>query len=252
MSNIQKIGNPARQSNNLLFQRRSLLKTLSLAALLPVGLGAYPSGIVIAADGVPLPENVMTPDAALKRLLDGNKRYVSGKISVRDFNVNRAVLAKGQNPYACILSCADSRVAPELCFDESRGDLFVTRLAGNYASLDILASLEYGAAVLKAPLIMVLGHTDCGAIKAGMKADKENVDFPGHIQTITSELKSAVKEGVKLPGNATDNVAKENVRLNVAKLKESTPILRQLVADKKLMVVGGLYHLDTGKVEFLT
>ena len=72
MSNIQKIGNPARQSNNLLFQRRSLLKTLSLAALLPVGLGAYPSGIVIAADGVPLPENVMTPDAALKRLLDGN------------------------------------------------------------------------------------------------------------------------------------------------------------------------------------
>ena len=78
------------------------------------------------------------------------------------------------------------------------------------------------------------------------------MDFPGHIQIITSELKTAVKEGLKLPGNATDNVAKENVKLNVAKLKESTPILRQLVGDNKLLVVGGLYHLDTGKVELLT
>ena len=252
MNHIRNNNNSTLQSNELLLQRRSVLKTLSLATLLPVGFGAYSSGAAIAADGVPLPENVMTPDAALKRLLEGNKRYVSGKIRVRDYSVNRSILATGQNPYACILSCADSRVAPELCFDESRGDLFVTRLAGNYASLDILASLEYGTAVLKAPLIMVLGHTDCGAIKSGMKADKENVDFPGHIQIITSELKTAVKEGVKLPGNATDNVAKENVKLNVAKLKESTPILRQLVGDNKLLVVGGLYHLDTGKVELLT
>lgn len=235
-----------------LLRRRSLLKALGLTILLPFGLEAFPLNKVLAADGFPIPKNVMTPEAALQRLLDGNKRYASGKTNSRDFSVNRAALAKGQNPYACVLSCADSRVSPELCFDESRGDLFVTRLAGNYVSLDILASLEYGAAVLNAPLIMVLGHTDCGAIKAAIKAEKDNVNFPGHIQTITSDLKSAVKAAIKMPGNSVDNIAAENVRLNVTKLKESTPILRQLVNDKKLIIVGGLYHLDTGLVELLS
>src|SRR5690606_28019741 len=102
----------------------------------------------------------------LERLMEGNERYASGNATIRDFESTRSLLAKGQNPYASLLSCADSRVSPELCFDEARGDLFVTRVAGNYVTNDIVASLEYGAAVLNSPLIMVLGHTQCGAIGA--------------------------------------------------------------------------------------
>jgi carbonic anhydrase len=149
------------------------------------------------------------------------------------------------------LSCADSRVSPELCFDEGRGDLFVNRLAGNYVSPDILASIEYGAAVLNAPLIMVLGHTECGAIKASIKADKDNAAFPGHIQTIATSLRGAVKAGQKDGGDLQTATTLENIKINVAMLKDSTPLLRQLVQSKKLKVVGGLYHLDTGKVELV-
>src|SRR3546814_3652059 len=98
--------------------------------------------------------------------MQGNARYASNASTHRDFVSTRAALATGQNPYACLLSCADSRVSPELCFDEARGDLFVTRIAGNYVTNDILASLEYGVAVLHSPLIMVLGHTRCGAIRS--------------------------------------------------------------------------------------
>ena len=162
-----------------------------------------------------------------------------------------AGLMAGQNPYACILSCADSRVSPEFCFDESRGDLFVNRLAGNYVSPDILASIEYGAAVLNAPVIMVLGHTECGAVKAAIKADKDNVDFPGHIQGITTALNPAVKAGEKDGGDLLGATTLANVKINVAMLKGSTPLLRKLVQEKKLIVVGGLYHLDTGKVDLV-
>ncbi len=128
-------------------------------------IGAIPlfsmSAAVKATSAPPKPDNVLSPDEALQRLMAGNKRYVSGKINSRDYSSTRAALAGGQNPFACILSCADSRVSPELCFDEERGDLFVTRVAGNYVTNDILASLEYAVAVLHSPLIMVLGHTRC-------------------------------------------------------------------------------------------
>ena len=232
--------------------RRSLLKLLGSSPFWMAGLGASASIVTQAIAAEPKPENVLAPEAALRRLMQGNERYVAGQTSTRNFQSARAALTKGQNPYACILSCADSRVSPEFCFDEDRGDLFVTRLAGNYVSMDILASLEYGAAVLKAPLIMVLGHTDCGAIKAAIKASQDNTDFPGHIQTITTDLSSAVQAGLKMKGNLVDTATRENIKINVQRLKESTPILRQLVRDNKLKVVGGLYHLDTGKVESIS
>jgi carbonic anhydrase len=228
--------------------RRQIFRVLGAAALLSL---ANDKTLLAASKSPPIPSNVMTPQAALKRLIDGNKRYVAGKVDTRNFNYTRAALTKGQNPYASILSCADSRVSPELCFDESRGDLFVNRLAGNYVSPDILASIEYGAAVLNAPLIMVLGHTDCGAIKAAIKAEKDSVDFPGHIQTITSSLQGAVKAGQKDGGDLLTATTLENIKINMASLKNSTPILRKLVEDKKLVVVGGLYHLDTGSVELI-
>lgn len=228
--------------------RRAVFKTIGVSTLFSV---LSCQKLFAASDSPPIPSNVITPDAALNRLMEGNKRYVAGKIGVRNFSKTREALTKGQNPYASILSCADSRVSPELCFDESRGDLFVNRIAGNYVSLDILASIEYGAAVLNTPLIMVLGHTDCGAIKSSIKADVDSVDFPGHIQTITTSLRDAVKAGQKGGGNLVVASTIENIKINVANLKQSTPLLRKLVEEKKLKVVGGLYHLDTGRVELV-
>jgi carbonic anhydrase len=153
-----------------------------------------------------------------------------------------------------VLGCADSRVSPELCFDEARGDLFVTRVAGNYVTTDILASLEYGAAVLKAPLIMVLGHTRCGAISATVDALKNDTNFPGHIQSITTALMPAIRASVAAgQENALVEAAtKENIRRNVGLLREATPILARSVREGKIKIVGGIYRLDTGRVELVS
>lgn len=230
------------------YSRRNLFKMIGSVSLLSI----LDSKILLAAsDSPPIPGNVMTPEAALKRLIEGNTRYVAGKSNIRNFSQTRAALTKGQNPFASILSCADSRVGPELCFDESRGDLFVDRLAGNYVTPDILASIEYGSAVLGASVIMVLGHSECGAIKAAIDADKNHTDYPGHIQSITTALNPAVKAGQKSGGDLLSATTLENIKMNVAMLKDSAPLLRKLVQDKKLMVVGGLYHLDTGKVDLV-
>ncbi len=229
------------------YQRRDFIKRLSLAG----GSLAVAPTLWAASPGVPKPDNVLNSQQALERLLQGNQRYVKNKPRTRQFEQTRKALAKGQNPYACILSCADSRISPEFCFDEERGDLFVTRVAGNFASDAVLASLEYGTAVLGASLIMVLGHTSCGAVKAAIKAQQENHSFPGHIQTLTTALAPAVREALPKGGDLVESVTLENIRANVRKLRESNPLLTQLQAEKKLQVVGGLYHLDTGRVELV-
>ena len=221
------------------------------------GLAAAPfvPASALAKSDPPRPENQLTPSAALDRLMQGNARYVKGETTPKDFASTRAALAQGQNPYACLLSCADSRVGPEFCFDESRGDLFVTRVAGNYVTTDILASLEYAVAVLNAPLIMVLGHTQCGAIGAAIDAYDNHTDYPGHIQSITTELAPAVAavKGKKPDADALmHDVTVQNVRMNMAKLATSTPILRRAVDSGSLKVVGGVYQLDTGKVELVS
>src|SRR5258708_27280878 len=118
----------------------------------------------------PKPQNVLSPDASLERLLKGNARYVEGVSLRHDFKHEREALAGGQNPFAAILSCADSRIAPEYAFDSGRGDLFVCRVAGNFATDEMIASLEYAVAVLGAPLILVLGHESCGAIGVALKS----------------------------------------------------------------------------------
>ena len=208
--------------------------------------------LVGSKKGPPKPENTLSPDEALVRLLLGNERYYSSKSKVRNFESTRDASMAGQNPYACVLSCADSRVSPELCFDEDRGDLFVIRLAGNYVSLDVLASLEYGTAVLHAPLVMVLGHEDCGAVKAAIKAEEEYTEFPGHIQMITSTLGEAVRAGRRMRGELVDATTRENILINVNRLKAATPILKRLYKEKKINIVGGLFHLDTGQVEIIS
>ncbi|HEY9573450.1 MAG TPA: carbonic anhydrase [Pusillimonas sp.] len=201
----------------------------------------------------PKPDNILLPDQALERLMQGNARYASNASTHRDFASTRAALATGQNPYACLLSCADSRVSPELCFDEARGDLFVTRIAGNYVTNDILASLEYGVAVLHSPLIMVLGHTRCGAISATVDAFKKNAQFPGHIQSIATAILPAVRASAssKHAGTLIEAATKENIRRSVKTLQEATPILAKSVHEKTLKIVGGIYRLDTGRVDLV-
>jgi carbonic anhydrase len=134
---------------------------------------------------------VDTPDAALTRLLEGNARYVSGKMNERDFSANRAARAQGQAPFAAVLGCADSRVAPELAFDQPPGELFVVRVAGNFMTPDGLGSLEFGAAVLGTKVIMVLGHTSCGAVNATVAALQKGNDLPGHIGDLVRAMKPA-------------------------------------------------------------
>jgi carbonic anhydrase len=226
--------------------RRKMLAALGMASL--AGMAGQ------ASAAPPKPDNVLTPDEALERLMRGNERYASNQIAERDFSSTRDGLAMAQNPYASLLSCADSRVSPELCFDEARGDLFVTRIAGNYVTTDILASLEYGAAVLKAPLIMVLGHTRCGAITATVDALKNDTNFPGHIQSITTALMPAVRASAKTEhrGTLIEAATKENIRRNVKLLQEATPVLSRSVRDGKVKVVGGIYRLDTGRIELVS
>ena len=190
-----------------------------------------------------------TPDAAVARLVEGNARYVAGKMNERDFSAGRALRAKGQAPFAAILGCADSRVAPELAFDQPPGELFVVRVAGNFVTPDGLGSLEYGAAVLGVKAIMVLGHTSCGAVNATVAALQKGNDLPGHIADLVRAMKPAIEPTLKQPGDDLyQRAVIANVRSNVQRLQEATPILAGMVKAGKLRVVGAVYDLPTGKV----
>lgn len=199
----------------------------------------------------PKPENVMTPDAALDRLLLGNARYVDGVAKRHDFKAEREALAGGQNPFAAILSCADSRIAPEYAFDAGRGDLFVVRVAGNFANADVIASIEYAVAMLNVPLIMVLGHGSCGAVDATIKTVKDHVQLPGHLPSLAAAIAPAVEAVLSDKGNLLDNAIRKNVELNVKTLTGAAPILNEYVSAKKVRVVGAVYNLGSGKVDLV-
>jgi carbonic anhydrase len=201
------------------------------------------------APGTPPPPNAIAPADALKRVLDGNARYAANTPNERDFSSGRAARVQGQYPIAAILSCADSRVAPELAFDQGPGDLFVVRVAGNVVNPDLLASLEYGVQFLGVPLIMVLGHTGCGAVDAAIKVLKTKAVLPGHLPELITAIKPAVIVAEKTQaGNLLDNAITENVRRQVARLKSSPPVVQKLYAGKKIDIVGGVYDLATGKI----
>jgi carbonic anhydrase len=179
----------------------------------------------------------------------GNQRYVEGTSRRHDFKHEREALVGGQNPYAAILSCADSRIAPEYAFDSGRGDLFVCRVAGNFANDDTVASMEYAISVLAVPLILVLGHDACGAVDATIKSIKGGTTLPGHLPSLVAALAPAVKGVSQQQGDLLDNAIRQNVTDNVAKLKSVTPVLSAAVEQKKLKVVGGIYLLKDGKVD---
>src|SRR5215203_6527142 len=209
--------------------------------------GAAAAGLALPSDGFaqkapPKPSNTVSPDGALNLLLNGNRRYVGGVTKRHDFKNEREALSKGQNPYVGILSCADSRIAPEYAFDSARGDLFVCRVAGNFANDDVIATFEYGIAVLNCPLLMVLGHAACGAIDATIKSIRDNSTLPGHLPSLVTALSPAVNATAGQAGNALDSAVKQNVILNVAKLKAATPIIDKAIADKKVRIVGAVYN----------
>lgn len=228
--------------------RRSFLRTGALAALVPWSMGA-----AFAADppkpGATPPQNAISPADALKRLMDGNARYAANTPNERDFSSGRAARTQGQYPIAQILSCSDSRVAPELLFDQGPGDIFIMRVAGNIVNTDLLASIEYGAQFLGAPLIMVLGHSACGAVDAAIKVLNDKAVLPGHLPQLIAAIKPAVTAAEKTKtGNLLDNAVAENVKRQVARLKSSPPIIQKLYAGKKIDIVGAVYDLGTGKI----
>jgi carbonic anhydrase len=210
---------------------------------------------VMAAAALPLrrtfAQDAIGPDRALEMLMEGNARYVSGAAEPRDFSVDRAALALTQRPFAVILGCADSRVAPELAFDQSRGQLFVLRVAGNTLNTDMLASMEYALAVLGTPLIMVLGHSACGAVDAAIKVVEDDAELPGHLPELIAPIKPAVEAVRGRGGDLLANAIEENVRRTAAEVGAAGPIVAPLVADGSVKVVGAVYDLASGKVELI-
>jgi carbonic anhydrase len=221
--------------------RRSVLQS----AVSAIALAAMPRSLAAAP-------NAIAPHEALQRLKDGNARYVRNEIDVKDFSAGRAFRTTSQYPVAAILGCADSRVSPELIFDQGPGELFVCRLAGNYMNVDNLASLEYGVGVLGAPLVLVLGHTNCGAVKAVLQYAKDRKPLPGHLHMMVDAVYPGVAEAIKQgPEDQLDHAIEANVRHNVQRIKYAHPVIAKAIEDHRLEVVGGVYELETGRVRLV-
>ena len=235
------------RSQRLEYSRRSLLFGAASAT------GLLLAGGALAKEAKPPPkqQNVLSPEASLERLMKGNGRYVEGVSRRHDFKHEREALAGGQNPYAAILSCADSRIAPEYAFDSGRGDLFVCRVAGNFATAEVVASMEYAVAVLGVPLILVLGHDSCGAVDAVIKSLKDDKPLPGHMPSLVTGIAPAVKAVSQQGGDTLGKAIRQNVVDNVDNLGSATPILSAAVEQRKLKVVGGVYGLKDGRVEMV-
>ena len=233
-------------------RRNVLLVAASLLSVKAAGAKEIKKETKKETKAPPKPQNVLSPDASLERLLKGNSRYVDGVALRHDFKHEREALVGGQNPYAAILSCADSRIAPEYAFDSGRGDLFVCRVAGNFATDEMIASMEYAVAVLGVPLILVLGHDKCGAVDAAIKSLKDDKALPGHMPSLVTGIAPAVKAVSQQAGDTLGKAIRQNVIDNVGKLSSATPILSAAVEQKKLRVVGGVYELKDGRVEMMT
>ena len=193
-------------------------------------------------------ESVPSADAALAELKAGNAHHVA-KTYQRPHQTaaRQQVLASGQSPQCAILTCADSRVPPEIIFDKGLGDIFDVRVAGNVAGDDETASLEYAAEHLHVPLVVVMGHTQCGAVSAAL----EGGTLPGKLPNLMAAIRPAVDQSAHEPGNRLDNAVRDNVVHVVEQLRAAKPVLSDLVATGKLRIVGAVYSLETGKVEWL-
>jgi carbonic anhydrase len=236
--------------------RRDFLAGVGVAAGFAAGMGLVTPHQIFGGPRADEPSGkAIDPEAALKKLMDGNARFVKGQVKAAgrkpaDFKP----LAKAQFPEAIIVSCADSRVAPEILFDTGVGDIFVIRVAGNvvYGSgVLVKGSIEYGVAELNAPLIVVLGHSACGAVKAAIQHLHDKDSLPGAINGLVELVKPAVTQSTGMPGDPLNNAIKKNVEIGVNRLKELEPIVGPKVKAGKVKVVGGVYDLATGAVTLL-
>jgi carbonic anhydrase len=215
-----------------------------LGGTLAAGIGVA-AGIELASPATAaaaIMQSNITPDEALKQLMAGNERFAANKLTsiehdltmLKDRNVDK------QEPFAAILACADSRVPVELVFDQTIGQIFATRVAGNMGTSEIIASLEYGVAVLGVEVLLVLGHSGCGAIKAAMKADA----VPGQISALYPYLRPAVEQS----GGDFNKAIAANAKIQADLLRTSSPVIRDAIKAGKLRVESGVYDLATGKV----
>lgn len=219
-----------------------------------VGTGALTAGLgskLVFPDKAVAQEDMkedMTPDQALQRLMEGNQRFVKGKRENPRQNMARLTeVAKGQNPFASILGCADSRFPSEIIFDQGFGDLFVCRVAGNIATPEEIGSLEFGSLVLGSKVIMVIGHEKCGAVDATIKG----AQVPGRIASLLDAIKPAVERSSNQTGDQLENAVKANVLYQIETLTAS-PVISELIEEDKLKVVGGYYDLDSGTVTMVS
>jgi len=187
----------------------------------------------------------------INNLKEGNKRFVNNKTLDKDFPMERAILSKGQNPYAIVVACSDSRVPPEYIFDEQLGKLFVVRTAGNVLDKVELGSIEYAAEHLHTPILLILGHTSCGAIAATMEGGE--IHSP-NLESVVSKIEPAVskaKKNHKDEHEAMDEAIKENVLNQIHYAEKNSKVLKELIESKKLKVVGAIYDIKSGVVEFI-
>jgi len=188
----------------------------------------------------------LTPDQAFDKLMKGNQRFVNGWPDRPNQSAyRRREVVGGQHPFAVILSCSDSRVPPEIVFDQGLGDLFVMRVAGNVLSGVVIGSIEYAVEHLHVPLVMVLGHDSCGAVTEAVKG----IHLPGHLGALIEVLRPAVDIAKAHGGDVVSHAIDANARIAVTQLKESQPILTPLINDGKVKIVGARYHLESGVVD---
>src|ERR1700693_3420452 len=195
----------------------------------------------------------LTPAHVLESLRKGNERFASGKLAPRDMLHDQRITAVGQYPHAVILSCIDSRAPAEIIFDAGLGDLFNARIAGNIADPDLVGSMEFACAVSGAKLVMVMGHTSCGAIKGAV----DHVEL-GNLTGLLKKIEPAVASVRDVPGERNSKnpafveaVGEANVRLTVKRIRELSPLLSDLESNGKIQIVGSIYDLETGRVRFL-
>lgn len=226
------------------------MKAVKKVAVLAGVLVAWGSLVFASGGGAGI-----SPDEALQKLMDGNKRYVEQQMTgskLCDVKA-RESLATGQKPYAIILSCSDSRVPPEIIFDRGLGEIFVIRVAGNVPDPIILGSVEYAAEHLGSPLIMVLGHERCGAVTAAVDAKGAP---HGNIGAILKQIAPAVKQAKKAAAGKDkpqliETATDQNIKLVAANLTKQSPVITHLVKEKKVRIVGAKYDLDDGKVSLM-
>lgn len=237
------------------------MNQLTRRSLLAAGAATFATSGVIQAQQTgafrPVPTKngytTLSPDEALQFLIDGNDAFLAGSVSEPPMGPQRRLeLAKGQSPFCAYVTCSDSRVPPELLFGRGLGELFIIRNAGNIVGTQAMGSIEYAVAVLKVPLVVVMGHEACGAVDAAKKVIEEDARFPGAIDDMIHPILPAALGARDSLGKVDlDRAIHENVRRTVARLrKEADPIMLEPQKQGKLKVVGAYYDLDRGKVDF--